>query len=161
MKSHILFTQPSLPFVRTSKSNVNRTTTIELYKDAIDQVYNAANGFVDGAEIVIDIRDSKEGLLCQVRELLRKTTTLDLGSDDDNFYQLGMDSLQTLQLSRSLKASLRKAKLKLDILTRSFVYSHPTLRQLSEGLSDLGGFSLSEVDKTLQFKEMKTTLSNH
>lgn len=161
MKSHVLFTQPRIPFVRTSKSNVNRTSTIELYKDAIDQVYNASNGLADDAKIVIDVMDSKEGLLAQLRELLRKTTTLDVSSDDDNFYQLGMDSLQTLQLSRSLKTSLRKAKLRLDILTPSFVYSHPTLRQLSEGLSNLSQSNLVEVDKTLQLSEMKTTLSDH
>jgi thioester reductase-like protein len=161
MKSHVLLTQPRLPFVRTSKSNINRTATIELYKDAINQVYNAANGFVDDAKIVVDIMNSKEGLLAQVRELLRKTTTLDISNDDDNFYQLGMDSLQTLQLSRNLKTSLRKAKLKLDILTPSFVYSHPTLRQLSEGLSNLSQSRPIAVDKTLQFKEMKTRLSEY
>lgn len=161
MQSHVLFSQPALPFIRTSKLNVNRTSTIELYKDAINQVYNAANGSVEETKIVINIMDSKEGLLAQVRELFRNTTNIAIGSDDDNFYQCGMDSLQTLQFSRSLNGSLRQAKMQLNMVTPSFVYSHPTLRQLSEGISELGQSNLVETDRTLQFMDMRTTLSEY
>lgn len=161
VKSHVLFTEPEKPFARTGKSTISRPATLALYKDAIDQVYNAADSMLSENALSIDLAESQEFLLKQLRELVRTTTDLEVGGDDDNLYQLGMDSLQTLQLSRALRSSLAKSHQKIDKLAPSFIYAHPTLRTLSEGLHNLYHANGTHVDAEAHLREMESILSEY
>lgn len=161
MKSHVLFTEPGKPFIRTGKSTISRPATLDLYKDAIDRTYNAADAMISCNEINIDLTDSPEGLLKQLRELVRTTTDIEVIGDDDNLYQLGMDSLQTLQLSRSLRSSLPRSQKQVGKLVPSFVYAHPTLRKLSEGLYNLYNSNAVHENFEAQIHEMESILSEY
>jgi thioester reductase-like protein len=157
-KSHVLFARPGLPFPRTGKGTVRRSLTTQLYKEDINETYDAANGIATVSHITINGSDSLETLLHKLRELVRTTTDLGLKDDDDNFYQLGMDSLQTLQLSRSLRASLKDSSSPIDRITPSLVYSHPTMRTLSEGIYELFHNQNRETKPKSDLDEMKAVL---
>lgn len=162
VRNLVMFTKPGVPFVRSGKGSVRRRATLELYEEDIEAVYKAAGNPLDNDGPVIDPTASKEALAQQLREVLLQATKVEASSDEDNLYQLGMDSLQTLQLSRSLKASLRHSGVWLDQITPNFIYSNPTLHQLIESIYRLcHADSLEEATETSQIEEMKAILSNY
>jgi len=62
--------------------------------------------------------------------LRTKTGISDLAAEDD-FFSRGMDSLQVIQTTRSLKAGLAKASVNAKALAPSIIYTNPTVLKLA------------------------------
>jgi len=114
---------------------------------------------INGSEMNIDLIDSPEALLKHLRNLVRMAVNMEVSGDDDKFYQLGMDSLQTLQLSRSLRSALASSQKEVGKPAPNFVYAHPTRRKLSEGLRNLHNSNAVHEDFETQINEMESILS--
>lgn len=130
-KSHILFTSPGKPILRTAKGTVQRKATLRSYSNELEALYADADSMNDlEVPVVIDTNDMEGSIL----RILRTTTGIsDLATEDD-FFSRGMDSLQVIQTARSLKAGLAKADVDAKALAPSTIYTSPTVSKLVAAL---------------------------
>jgi nucleoside-diphosphate-sugar epimerase len=134
-KSHILFTDLQKPMQRAGKGTIQRRPTIELYKEEIDELYADADKLsvvaADVAEASVNLQDSKV-VSTFISETLIKLTDSIGYVDSDNFFISGMDSLQAVQLTRSLKMALAIPHLEI-----STVYANPSIPSLTKAIMQL------------------------
>lgn len=159
VKALVLFALPGIPFLRTAKESVRKKATLELYNDMINEAYATIDTALDDMSILIQPDSSKDTVLSQVRDIVRQTTRIEV-ADDESLYEHGIDSLQSLQLSRSLKAALQKVAVQLDVLTPRFVYANPTIRQLGESVYSLCHATANGVQPVKRTQELEAILDD-
>ncbi len=157
-KSHILFTSPGKPILRTAKGTVQRKITLQGYSKELDALYADADSMSDlEVPVVIDTNNMEDSILW----MLRTTGGIpDLATEDD-FFSRGMDSLQVIQTARSLKAGLAKAGVDAKALAPSTIYTNPTVLKLAaavksymeEGPRDAEALDQARVQKMKQMLE--------
>ena len=105
-KSHILFVNPNKPMLRAGKGTVQRRPNLSLYAEELQALYADAEKVTvphsTDAKQVIDVHDP-ENTSSFIRETITKRTGWTQFGDGDNFFLLGMDSLQALLTTRDLK----------------------------------------------------------
>lgn len=137
-KSHVMFTTPDKPLQRSGKGTVQRKPTLELYTKEIDSLYADAetiSDFSTGNEEVtlVDVHDpnSVSDLIAEAVAHILDTKEFDT---EANFFLSGMDSLQAVQLTRTLKAALNLLDLEI-----STVYANPSISALTVIILKLSG----------------------
>lgn len=127
-KSHILFTHPQRPMLRTAKGTLQRSGTLRLYADEINELYSYAESLsteVDGESPRIsgDFDD------ISVSRITRETISSVMNSpnikDSNSLFALGMDSLQALIIARKLKQGLGVS------IALSTLYNNPSISALA------------------------------
>ncbi|KAJ4343931.1 hypothetical protein N0V95_006533 [Ascochyta clinopodiicola] len=116
------------PFVRAAKGSIIRLQTAASFKDEIEAVYND-EGYASDPN-----QDSDQGseLISKIHSVFVRSLPAfqeDTGNEVDIF-SLGVDSLDVLALTNALNKAVRGAS-----ATASIIYSNPTVKQLSEVLS--------------------------
>ncbi|KAL6714200.1 hypothetical protein ACLMJK_008695 [Lecanora helva] len=134
-KEHILLVSPEKPMLRSGKGTVQRRPTLVLYAEEIDALYAAADkaalSHSNGSQRPSDISDLDQ-ISRAIREAVAEVVERKELSEDDNFFMLGMDSLQAIILARSLGNMF----LCPDI-TISTVYSNPSISSLTRKISSV------------------------
>lgn len=156
-RSKVVVAKPEKPFKRAGKGTVIRGLTSKLYTEEVDQLYKDDGASEVGAPM-LELPGSFESVSKYVRECLARLLSTSDFEDDDDIFVLGMDSLQTSELSKTLQRTvathLRDSTT--FSLTPSHVYSVPTPRELSNFLHKvLNGGSTDTVTTQLdRTKEM-------
>ncbi|TID18681.1 putative AMP dependent ligase/synthetase [Venturia nashicola] len=130
-KEKIMLTDPAKPMARAAKGTVQRQQTIDLYSAEIDELYKEDEDVEDissGAEL-----PAADQVVKTVHDAVSTLTHVDSVDDTDDFFSIGMDSLQALQLRRVLKKSLPASHISVGD-----VYAHPTVNLLAESISNSG-----------------------
>ena len=128
-KSHILFTNPKRPMLRTPKGTVQRQETMRAYVKELDDLYADAEEMATSDEPSgsFNPRDPST-----VTDFLRKTilgiSSLDL-ADDENMFVKGLDSLQALRLTRDLRRALAMKQVSV-----SMIYANPSISLLERAI---------------------------
>ncbi|KAL2785317.1 acetyl-CoA synthetase-like protein, partial [Aspergillus keveii] len=130
-KTHVLFTTPGKPMLRAGKGTVQRAGTLALYQSQLDALYADADklvqvdsghtgpGRVDDPHIVGDyIRQT----IIQITGWSKNKLT----SDSENWFHLGLDSLQAISIARGLRRGLEIPDLNL-----SLIYLNPSVAELT------------------------------
>lgn len=131
-KAHVLFTHPDKPMLRAGKGTIQRRGTLSLYANDIDALYaDAEEESVAG--------DSPNGLLVNypnvdtvsrvIREIVLTSTKWKEIDDMDDFFSLGMDSLQALTILREIKRGLGYSGIAL-----STIYTNSTISSLVKAI---------------------------
>ncbi|KAI2996525.1 hypothetical protein CBS147346_9312 [Aspergillus niger] len=134
-KTHILFTKPDKPMLRAGKGTIQRAASLELYTSELDALYadadklsqTASNGEPAGPGPV----DDPNVLSDYIRRTINYVTGWDL-TDNQNFFELGLDSLQAITATRAFKNSLD-----LPTLTPNLIYLHPSVDELTQAVLHL------------------------
>jgi thioester reductase-like protein len=126
-KSRILLTDPDVPMQRAGKGTVMRQATLIAYQKKLDEIYLATSN--NDSIAAVDINDPKS-VQHTVYELVKHVTDWDHLESGNDFFSLGMDSLQVLGLIRELKARFPKRS-----LAPSIVYANPSVDRLANSLS--------------------------
>lgn len=143
-RSKVIVANRDKPFKRAGKGTVTRGQTTKLYEGEIDQLYKE-DGDNDAGVPKLEPSDSLEAVIVYVRACLERLLPTSAFSNEDDVFVLGMDSLQTSELSKTLQGALQPhlKDTKSFILTPSHIYANPTTKQLSTFmLSALKGGSL-------------------
>ena len=132
-KSMILIAPPSKPFHRAGKGTIQRRPTVEAFQPELDELYAQAdaveaqaNSHAAAPVQTGELADLTEHIRTQVLALTQWTTI----KNDDNLFLHGMDSLQSLILTRVLRKGL-----KLPQLSPTFLFKHPTINDYAAALS--------------------------
>lgn len=132
-KSHILFTHPQRPMVRTSKGTIQRLATLAQYTKELDNLYvDADKGPDPWVKASVDLHDTNT-VLSYLKNTISSITATVL-ANEDNFFIQGMDSLQALLLTRRLKHALTMPELVLGT-----IYENPSIVSLAAALQQMSG----------------------
>jgi thioester reductase-like protein len=130
-RDFVYLSDPERPFPRAGKGTIQRALVDKLYENDLNQLFADSTG---PPATVFDLDLSSRGAFSKsVRDLLQSVLKFrELGADAD-FFASGVDSLEVMQLSRVLTASLRKAGIQIDdgTVTLRDIYTHPTVAQLT------------------------------
>ncbi|PLB43654.1 NRPS-like enzyme [Aspergillus steynii IBT 23096] len=134
-KTHILFTTSEKPMLRAGKGTIQRAGTLDLYAQELESLYADADrlashtdgelagpGRVNDAQVVSDF----------IRQSLVSIAKWDNLSDEDNFFNLGLDSLQAITAARWLKRGLD-----FPSFTTNLIYLHPSVSELTQAVLQL------------------------
>ncbi|KAL2821419.1 hypothetical protein BDW59DRAFT_109738 [Aspergillus cavernicola] len=124
-KSKILVLDVDRPMLRAGKGTVQRAGTVELYKCQIDALYSDTPVQSPGETSTALVSTLTE-VLDALRTLVHGTTSWTDFSDDDDFFTLGMDSLQVLQNITAIRSTFNIS------ITPSIIYRNPTLALLAK-----------------------------
>lgn len=126
----IIFTAPGRPMLRAGRGYVQRQATVELYAEEINALYSS------GAEPARHRCSDSEGsdgisALSAVKQIVAASSDIDLGpvSDDANLFELGLDSLQVLLITKEINSFLADCGVKQRFAVRA-IYSNPTIAAL-------------------------------
>lgn len=134
-RTHILFTTPEKPMLRAGKGTVQRAGTIALYAPELKALY------ADADRLAVQTERNGPGRVDdsqQVSSFIQQTLSSITGWSDEqirsteNFYHLGLDSLQTITAARSLKRGFD-----LSSFTPNLIYLHPSLPGLTQATVQL------------------------
>lgn len=136
LRDYVFVSDPARPFPRAGKGTIQRAMAVKLYADDIRRIFESsseANG-VPAAGVELDF-GSETSLADGIQDLVQRTLKLRALGVDDDFFTVGVDSLQVLQLARVLSASVKET-----IEARS-IYRYPTIAKLSSFINSLAGSS--------------------
>ena len=156
---HILFADEDRPLRYLGQGKIQRHQTFQQYEEDIEMVYQAAEdeplGLTEG-----DAGDSSRidfTYQLSIKEWLQRFLADDAGihdlGGDDTFFEAGVDSLCVIRIMRELKRQLKLAdntQLTPQLLSPAVVYSHPSLNELSDHLSQRAKTAPQELDSGYQ-----------
>lgn len=124
---------------------LRRSATLELYGKEIDELYRRADMGTTENSIEINTANTTT-LLDSLQNAIESTANLRTSPDDD-FFNLGMNSLQVLHLVQILKSSLPQisSTTKPNAIDTRLIYANPTLNLLSDAILKLLGHASQEA----------------
>ncbi|KAI2468516.1 acetyl-CoA synthetase-like protein [Annulohypoxylon bovei var. microspora] len=132
-RQFIVLSNPNKPFNRAGKGTIQRGSTLKMYKDEIDKLYEAADHLFDTTTTRMDA-SSEDTLIESIQKMFETELGFkgELGPDSD-FFSAGIDSLLVINASRVLHGALEAAGHHVDstkVATRT-IYTNPTPRKLA------------------------------
>ncbi|KAI3323034.1 acetyl-CoA synthetase-like protein [Xylariaceae sp. AK1471] len=128
-KSLILVTSPDRPFIRAGKGTIQRAASLAQYKGDIDKLYmNAEAAQDDTASETIYSADTST-ISSLIRDAIQDITGWASLDKSDSFFDRGLDSLQALQVTRTLRRALHRPDFAL-----STIYQNSTIEQLTAAI---------------------------
>ncbi|EEQ29776.1 putative NRPS-like protein biosynthetic cluster [Microsporum canis] len=141
MKNRVGLASRSKPFNTTPKGSTQRRLVSNSYKEEIDVIY--MNPASDVFEYAIPKSTNLEILTESVRNIISDALGFSKFTDETDLYSIGLDSLQTFQLSIILNRS------GFTTLTPQMIYAHPTIGKLSNLLfSILNGVEKNDISRS-------------
>ncbi|KAK5991526.1 Non-canonical non-ribosomal peptide synthetase ascB [Cladobotryum mycophilum] len=147
---------------RTDKGSIARKEVYALFDAEIKEVYAK---LLLGAEKDIEPLNLDD-LENHLKDLIQKQWKLEIAPSDwsaeDNLFNLGLDSLQALQIRRVLISAAAKTEALKDVdatklIPQEFIYVNPTVRQMADSLSkrstspaDFGAGAAKEVEELIE-----------
>lgn len=130
-RSKVVVAIPDKPFLRAGKGTVIRGLTTKLYAEEVDKLYSNDSGNDAGAPTLAD-STSEESVKLFVRDCVARILSHSDTSDSDDLFVGGMDSLQTLELTKSLRQPFQNNAAR--ALNAADVYASPTIERLAKCL---------------------------
>ena len=136
----ITFADPDKPFARASKGTIQRQRSVAMYATEIDQMYASYEASNSSVSVDPTTVSSIEDMQAFLRNWIARETRLGELSSDEDFFALGMDSLEVINLVRQINTVWTAS----PIWARQ-VYENPNIAALAK--------SLLEVPATLKEDE--------
>ena len=160
MKDFILFTTSEKPVLRTGKGTIRRQMTLSLYQNEIDKLYGAiaipnipATTLMNGElKDVNNLRDSLYRIVSACTWLNNKLTL------EADFFELGLDSLQVVALTRQVNAYLIESAFPFKPISSQMIYSHPSILKLEATITNKDISSLAQ-DRVQRMQDVFTQYS--
>lgn len=131
-KSMIGLASKGKPFKITAKGSSQRNHIYKDYEEEINAIYRKSHADEDSMFQLTDKAD-----LSKIKDNIKNVVSSLLGrpglDEKEDFYAAGLDSLQTVQLTRILQGAIqvRCSDKESEVVTPQKVYSNPTTEQLS------------------------------
>ena len=142
----------------SDKGSPQRKEVYAVFDPEIRSVYDKIERDMPGTlEVSIDPEDPGKSFREILQSCLPPHIKPDAWKDDDDFVQLGIDSLQATRLRRILdlpfRQSIRGTKYS-EGLPLDFVYSHPSIKRLVEAFEDPEGAHSTPVNKLKLMRDL-------
>lgn len=149
MKDCILFTRKDKPPERAGKGTVQRMTTLQLYHGEIDGLYMSPELPNIPPQVLVQPQEQQSrSLRNALYQMVSASVWLDGQlSYDADFFALGLDSLQTLALSKQINAYLMQSTPTIKPITPSTIYTHSSIQKLELVLTATAEPSIEETSQ--------------
>lgn len=104
LKELITFTSPGKPFPQAGKGTIQRAAANNLYASEIDSPYNAFGKSEASSTATLDLQ-TIDLTTSSLQNWIKDALSLAEIQPDDDFFRLGMDSLQLINLVRAINVS--------------------------------------------------------
>ncbi|KAK6086972.1 male sterility protein [Seiridium cupressi] len=121
-KDMVVILPHGIDYPRTDKGSVIRQAFYKTFAKEIETAYDISTASSADARVMTD-----EELRQQLRNLVLKTLPEAEFDDDTDFFGLGLDSLQAIQIRAGVLKSVKTA----SKLTQNVVFDHPSISKLS------------------------------
>lgn len=151
---------------RTFKGRPSRNINSERFDAEIEAAYASLNTTKTEVTFNFDVSSAVE-IKNQLRNVILQTLTVESLTDDDDFYTSGVDSLQTLQLSRALNAGFAANKEQPEPHIRpSTIYANSTINKLSAAIQAMlapnwGNGEVSSRASSRRAEEVDAAVEKH
>ncbi|KAI0341272.1 acetyl-CoA synthetase-like protein [Trametopsis cervina] len=142
----VLVEDPSKPFLFSDKGTVKMKAALDLYHDEIEAAYKAIEDGTGTAQsnaaASLDFTNT-----AAVTEFIRSLLVDALGrdiSDEDDFFNSGLDSLLAVNVRFAIVTALKDAQVIVE-LPRNVIYANPTTASLVHYLQSLVSASNSDI----------------
>ncbi|ETS81832.1 hypothetical protein PFICI_06834 [Pestalotiopsis fici W106-1] len=167
-KDKVICASPDRPFERTGKATIIRSLTEKAYQHELESLYSGSspqNGLA-GLSLEATVKTTYEPakIVSFLRHVFGASSytagaTIEEGED---FYSYGLDSVQTLEITRNLRHALQAQTSKpTDWITPRVIFQSPTLADLSKLL---GGFLndgiVPDMDESSQSRKNRDVFEN-
>nr|POE88446.1 non-canonical non-ribosomal peptide synthetase fub8 [Quercus suber] len=156
--THVCLLEPE-SFLRSGKGEVRRLPTIDALRARIDDTYAAAehNETSDTQLNFSTTQDLVSSLSLVVTSEIMSGQTLEA---TDNIFNYGVDSLDVLRLTRSIKCSMEAQHLNgADKISPQVIYNQRTLANIADSLINIG--NVEEDNSEQPEHEMQQTLETY
>ena len=144
----ILFTSPDKPFCRAGKGTVQRKMTLDSYSDEVERAYGSFEIFakphepdevvgacsLDSSGFVDQTRWQSSDFATWLRNIICNVTGWVQLDIDTNFFSLGFDSLQVINVVRAVNMAIARAPAPLLMASPKLVYANPSTDMLMKAL---------------------------
>lgn len=157
-KSRILIVDPKMPILRTSKGTMQRKATLNLYADKLDSLYsNSDMDLTNALPETFDYTD-QTAIANVIQQTVTEVTDWPSINNSDEFFNLGMNSLEVIQLSRTLKIKFR-----LSALEPRVVYANPSVKLLSRFIMDRSNWTqdYSDCGNASREEQLRDTIQHY
>lgn len=124
-------------FPRSDKGSIMRKDAYRLFDDDITKAYKDLENIATNNCIPLDMDRLEEGLRALIQTQLGWRIPEKGWNFDDDFFELGMDSLQAVRLRRLLVSSTGSLSASTPI-SSDFIYLNPSVAQLARALQGKG-----------------------
>ncbi|KAE8399727.1 hypothetical protein BDV37DRAFT_275084 [Aspergillus pseudonomiae] len=132
-KTHILFTPSNKPMLRAGKGTIQRAGTLAQCTPELDTLYIDADKLAqdDGEQLGPGCTEDPKLISDYIRQSILTITGWNANklTDTENWFNLGLDSLQTITATRIFKRGLDS-----PTLTPNLIYLHPTVIGLTQAV---------------------------
>ncbi|KAL1866120.1 hypothetical protein VTK73DRAFT_4887 [Phialemonium thermophilum] len=125
-------------YPRTDKGSIIRQAFYKTFDREINEAYDAADA-QSGDSKAMDADELRQFLRATVAKVMSRDGTI---GDDDDFFALGMDSLQAIQLRSEL---LRNVDMGGKTLGQNVAFDHPSIKKLTTHLLSLRTGTVTEA----------------
>lgn len=133
-KTHILFASPDKPMPRAGKGTIQRAAALMLYKQELDELYTNVENLtakqgteIKGPGFTDDIHKLSEYIAQTLSEITGWSPSK--VNDTDNFFSLGLDSLQAITATRHFRYGLE-----FPTFTPNLIYLNPSVEELAQAI---------------------------
>ncbi|MDI1486702.1 MAG: putative NRPS-like protein biosynthetic cluster [Ramalina farinacea] len=144
----IIVVPSDVKFPRSDKGSIMRKEAHRMLETEILAVYQALDNQLSDVTVAkLDMEDLEAGLKNLVQDRLTWRLKAEQWTVDDDLFELGMDSLQAVQLRRFILSSLPDTASSLSRTERvpnDIIYRNPTITQLAQALKTTAELPLGE-----------------
>ncbi|KAF2173929.1 hypothetical protein M409DRAFT_16197 [Zasmidium cellare ATCC 36951] len=127
---------------RTDKGSIQRKEVYRVFDELINETFRSLeeDDLDDDSLPLLDTDNLESEIKSMIQERLTWKVPEDQWTAEDDLFDLGMDSLQAIQLRRLLTKTARKnaTKPEDESIPREFVYSHPSVSKLAAAVRGQG-----------------------
>lgn len=143
----IIATSPTTrPLFRTPKGSIPREPNVQLFREEIEEKYNMSrSSHASGSKPLPNEKEFKNIIRAEVWASIGRTART-IG-DEDDFFEIGMNSLQATILHKRLLTAMSGFAFSSALaLPQNIVYTYPTISRLSAALtSSCGSATVPEI----------------
>lgn len=160
----IVFARHDEPFMLSPKGSVVRKPTFNLYEKELDEVYsNLGSVELLGKPLLHNV--SEDETIAQLSLIIAKIAQLEALSADEDFFQMGVDSLKVVTIVRQVKAHVGRedSEVPSEKIENTLIYSNPTVRSLARALRNIKLGNDTGFDERMQeqVKGMKQMIDDY
>ena len=160
----IVFAKHDKPFMLSPKGSVVRKPTFDLYEKELVEVYSKV-GSVELFDKPLLRNVSEAETISQLSVIIAKIAQLKELSIDEDFFQMGVDSLKVVNIVRQVKAQVEHedSEVPSEKIDNALIYSNPTVRSLARALRNIRLGNDTAFDEWMQeqVKGMKQMIEEY
>lgn len=136
-KNAIVVISPGTELPRSDKGSLLRKEVYKMFELEIAHAYRDLDDNIDEASLPLSIHNFEQDLRVLMEQRLGWKIPAEDWASDDDLFELGLNSIQALQLRRLLLGSFKSIPSKLPVAERiplDFIYKHPSLTKIANAL---------------------------